>query len=74
MRLFDFYLSHGLVRVCEIEFSHMGKNSGNSDLVSKNTLSTSVYRIQNLYESEFELSLLVSVKILHALSFICLTV
>ena len=27
------YLSHGLVRVCEIELSHMGKNNGNPDLV-----------------------------------------
>ena len=33
VRLFVFYLSLGLVRVCEIELSHMGKNSGNSDLV-----------------------------------------
>ena len=31
VRLFDFYLSHVLVWavVCEIEFSQMGKNSGN---------------------------------------------
>ena len=28
-----FYLSHGLVWVCEIELSHMGKNNGNPDLV-----------------------------------------
>ena len=35
---FFFYLFLWLVRVCEIEFSHMGKNSGNSDLVcEKNT-------------------------------------
>ena len=27
--LFVFYLSHGLVQVCEIELSHMGKNNGN---------------------------------------------
>ena len=33
------YLSHGLVRVCEIELSHIGKNNGNPDLVSKNILS-----------------------------------
>ena len=33
VRLFVFYLSLGLVRVCEIELSHMGKNSGNLDLV-----------------------------------------
>ena len=32
MRLFVFYLSLGLVRVCEIEISHMGKNNGNPDL------------------------------------------
>ena len=31
--LFDFYFSHGLVRVCEIELSHMNKNNGNPDLV-----------------------------------------
>ena len=30
-----FYLSHGLVQVCEIELSYMdmGKNNGNPDLV-----------------------------------------
>ena len=28
-----FYLSHGLVRVCEIEFSHSSKNNGNPNLV-----------------------------------------
>ena len=28
-----FYLSLGLVRVCEIKLSHMGKNNGNPDLV-----------------------------------------
>ena len=28
MRLFIFYLSHRLVRVCEIELSHVGKNKG----------------------------------------------
>ena len=33
MLLFVFYLSLGLVWVCEIEISHMGKNNGNSDLV-----------------------------------------
>ena len=33
MLLFDFYLSHGLVQVCEIELSQMGKNNGNPDLV-----------------------------------------
>ena len=31
--LFVFYLSNGLVRVCEIEFSHMSKNNKNPDLV-----------------------------------------
>ena len=34
VRLFVFYLSHGLVQVCEIELSHMGKNNGNPDLVT----------------------------------------
>ena len=33
MRLFVFYLCLGLVQVCEIEISHMGKNNGNPDLV-----------------------------------------
>ena len=33
VRLFDFYLSLGLVWVCEIEKSHMGKNNENPDLV-----------------------------------------
>ena len=33
MRLSVFYLCLGLVRVCEIEISHMGKNNGNPDLV-----------------------------------------
>ena len=38
VRLFVFYLSLGLVLVCEIEISHMGKNNGNSDLVCTNNL------------------------------------
>ena len=33
------YLSHGLVRVCEIELSHMGKHSGIPDLVQELMLS-----------------------------------
>ena len=33
--LFDFYYFHELVGVCEIEISHMCKNSGNPDLVFK---------------------------------------
>ena len=39
-----FYLSHGLVRVCEIELSHMGKNNGNSYLVCE--------KIRNHHECE----------------------
>ena len=35
VRLFDFYLSHGLVWVCEKELSHMGKINGNPYLVCK---------------------------------------
>ena len=27
LRLFVFYLSHGLVRVCEMELSHLGKSN-----------------------------------------------
>ena len=33
VRLFVFYLSLGLVRMCEIEISHMGKSNRNLDLV-----------------------------------------
>ena len=33
--MFEYYLSHRLVRVCEIKLSHMGKNNGNPDLVSE---------------------------------------
>ena len=36
VRLFVFYLSLGLVRVCEIGLYHMGKNNGNPDLVCEN--------------------------------------
>ena len=39
VRLFVFYLSLGLVWVCEIEISHMGKNNGNLDLVCEKILS-----------------------------------
>ena len=38
VRLFDFNISHGLVRVCDIELSHMGKNNGNPDLVCEKIL------------------------------------
>ena len=31
-----FYLSNGLVRVCEIELSHIGKSNGNPNLVCEN--------------------------------------
>ena len=34
-----FYLSLGLVWVCELEISHMGKNNGNPDLVCENYFS-----------------------------------
>ena len=30
------YLSRGLVQICEIELSHMGKNKGNPNLVCQN--------------------------------------
>ena len=33
-----FVFSLGLVRVCEIEISHMGKNNGNPDLVCENII------------------------------------
>ena len=46
VRLFVFNLSHGLVRVCEIDSSHMGKNNGNSDLViEKNVTFVNAYLI-----------------------------
>ena len=46
--LFVFYVSHGLVRVCEIEISHMGKNSGNTDLVCKNIWITHAFSCINI--------------------------
>ena len=33
VRLFVFYLSLGVVWICEIESPHMSKNNGNLDLV-----------------------------------------
>ena len=36
MRLFVLYLFLGLIWVCEIEISHMGKNNGNPVLVREN--------------------------------------
>ena len=38
---FFFYLFLGLVWVCEIEISRMGKNNGNPDLVCEKSLSQS---------------------------------
>ena len=38
VRLFVFYLSTGLVWVCEIELSHMGKNNRNLNLVLENVI------------------------------------
>ena len=35
VRLIIFYLSHGLVRGCGIELSHIGKDNVNPDLVCK---------------------------------------
>ena len=40
-----FYLSHGLVWVCEIELSHMGKKNENPDLVCENFFSFTVDKI-----------------------------
>ena len=39
VQLLVFYLSHGLIQVCEIELSHMGKNNGNPNLVCENNIS-----------------------------------
>ena len=45
MWLFVFYLSHRLVRVCEVELSHMGKQrKSTSDLREKGEPSNSVYK------------------------------
>ena len=41
VRLFVFYLSLGLVWVCEIETSHMGENNRNPDLVCEKVSSAS---------------------------------
>ena len=51
VRLFVFYLSYGLVRVCEIELSHMGNNSGNPDLVWENLCSLFLVSIPVLQSS-----------------------
>ena len=32
VRLFVFYLSHGLVQVFKVELSHMGQNNGNGEI------------------------------------------
>ena len=39
MQLFVFYLSHGLVLICEIELSQMGKNNVNPDRVCEKEFS-----------------------------------
>ena len=38
-------LSHRLIRVCEIELSHMGKNMGNLDLVCEKSTRLMVHFI-----------------------------
>ena len=44
-----FYLSLvGLVRVCDVELSHMGKNVGNPDLVCENIGITHVFSCINI--------------------------
>ena len=45
VRLFVFYLSNGLARVCEIELSYIGKNKGNLDLVCENNCALIVLRV-----------------------------
>ena len=40
-----FFLSLGLVRVCEIEISHMGENNGNPDLLCEKKLRIWGYQI-----------------------------
>ena len=48
MQMFNFNLSNGLVRVYEIEFSHMSKNSRNPNLVCKN-ISPLIYKPPEKY-------------------------
>ena len=49
VRLFIFYLSHGLVWVCEIELSHIGKNNGNPNLVCEKRTSGFLSWVRNSY-------------------------
>ena len=41
------YLPRGLVRVCETDLSHMGKNNGNRNLVCKKILMASLILVQS---------------------------
>ena len=48
MQLFVLYFFLGLVQVCEIEISHMGKNSRNPGLVFEN-IKALIDRLNNKY-------------------------
>ena len=48
VRLSVYYLSHGLVRVCDIELSHMSKNNGNPDLVCEKLYWYPIFKIRVL--------------------------
>ena len=56
MPLFVFYLPHRLVRVCEIELSHMCKSNGNPDLVCEKKYSYYIFRFK-YYMSEDDIIL-----------------
>ena len=49
MRLFIFYLSHKLVPVFEIELPHIGRNSGNPDLVYEKIITKTIHNVSCFY-------------------------
>ena len=48
-----FYLSHGLVRVCEIALSHMDKNNGNPDVMCGKKNLSFKKELEILYPDKF---------------------
>ena len=52
-----FYLSHWLVRVCEIELSHTSNNNRNPDLVCENTASLTQYNLLHIVIFQSKLNL-----------------
>ena len=49
VQLFVFYLSHWLVRVCEIEWSHMGQDNGNPNLVWEKNPSLAIGQLDAIF-------------------------